>query len=175
MTPIRIVDALNGHRADDAARLVFEYMAMTEGEAGRPVPRSVDELPAMLSAECRALSGTYRCPGVLLLACVGDEIAGCVGLKHLPSLDCLELKRLYVRPPQRRRGIARALMLQAHAHAARANVSRIVLDVMPGRTQVVDFYRGLGYTETEPYVDLSYPMVVMRRAVLTSDADGLSG
>jgi ribosomal protein S18 acetylase RimI-like enzyme len=61
-------------------------------------------------------------------------------------------------------------MLQAHAHAAHADASRIVLDVMPGRTQVVDFYRGLGYTETEPYVELPFPMVVMRRAVLASDA-----
>ena len=170
MTPTRIIDALAEGRSDAAALLVFEYMAMTQGENGRPVPDSIDELPPVLSAECRALAETYAPPGIMLLACVGDEAVGCVGLEHLPSPNSLNLKRLYVRSPYRRLGAGRALMLEAHAHAARVNVERIVLDVMPSRVRVVDYYRRLGYSPTFPYQDLAYPMVVMHRPVLPTDA-----
>ena len=168
MAPIRIIDAFAEHHADDAARLVFEYMAMTEGECDRPVPRSVEDLPAVLSRECRALPATYAPPGVLLLACVADEPVGCVGLKHQPPLDSLELKRFYVRAPHRRRGTGRQLMLEAHAHAARVAVSRIVLDVMPTRTAVVDFYRRLGYAPTG-YQEQPHPLVAMQLVVSPSD------
>lgn len=119
MAQVSVVDALTEHRMHDAERLVFEYIAMTEGENGRPVPRRVDDLPSVLSAECRALAAAYRAPGAMLLACVADLPVGCVGLKHLPSLGWLELKRRYVRAPARGVGSGRALMLAAHARAAR--------------------------------------------------------
>jgi ribosomal protein S18 acetylase RimI-like enzyme len=173
MTATRIVNMLAVGRVDDAARLFFEYMAMTEADSGRTVPASVDELPPVLSAECRTLPQTYAAPGVVLLACVGDEAVGCVGLKHLPRLDSLELKRLYVRPAYRGLGLGGALVRAAHAHAARARVAHTVLDVMPSRTSVVEFYRRVGYRDTEPYQDLTYqaayPMVVLRRAVVAGD------
>ncbi len=56
---ITIVDALACGRADDAAGLLFEYMAPTEGEAGRPVPGSIDALPATLRAECADPAAAY--------------------------------------------------------------------------------------------------------------------
>lgn len=167
MTAMRIVEAHSGDLAPTAANLVFEYMAMTEGECGRAVPTSVDELPASLRAECRSLAETYAAPGVVLLACVGAEAVGCVGLKYLPQLASLEVKRFYVRPAHRGFGFGRALLEAAHAHAVRVDVRQTVLDVMPDRVAVVEFYRRSGYRETEPYQALTYPMVVMRRDVTT--------
>jgi ribosomal protein S18 acetylase RimI-like enzyme len=141
VTPPRIVDANASGRTDEAARLVFEYMAMTQGENGLPVPASVDELPPVLSAKCRALSLTYSPPGALFLACVAAEPIGCVGRKHVPRLHILELKRLSVRSSYRGRGAGRALVRAAPSHAVHAGVRHVVLDVMPNRTDVVEFYQ----------------------------------
>lgn len=165
MAPIRIIDALAHGLGKQAAHVVFEYMAMTEGECGRPVPRSLDELNPVLAAECGALAATYRTPGVVLLACVGRAVIGCVGLKSLPVHDALEVKRLYVRAPYQRRGAGRALMLAAHEHASRAAVTCLVLDVLPSRTGAIACYRSLGYTEVAPSLPMTHPMLSMRRDV----------
>jgi ribosomal protein S18 acetylase RimI-like enzyme len=42
-------------------------------------------------------------------------------------------------------------MRHAHRHAADHGFARLVLDVMPTRTHVIDFYRRLGYTDADPY------------------------
>jgi GNAT superfamily N-acetyltransferase len=165
-----VVDAIAAGRRTEAAALIFEYMAMTEAEGGRPVPASLDALHPVLAAECRFLESTYAPPGVVLLACVAGPAIGCVGLKYRPASEDCELKRLYVRPAHRGRGVARALLMAAHAHAARMRIGHVVLDVMPSRSHVIEFYRRAGYRDAEPYRDFQSSMVVLRRAALPTDA-----
>src|SRR5690348_7809123 len=121
---IAVASAFAAGRGDDAAALVFEYMAATQAETGRPAPASVAELPAVLQREWRDLAGVYGAPGALLIADQGGRPAGCVGLAPLPARRAVEVRRLYVRPACRGAGIARALMDQAHDHAARLGVER---------------------------------------------------
>jgi GNAT superfamily N-acetyltransferase len=111
------------------------------------------------------LSATaYQPPGVLLLAYHDQEPIGCVGLKPMPPAGTIEVKRLYVRPAHRRGGAARLLMHHAHRHAADHGFTRLVLDVMPARTHVIDFYRRLGYTDIEPYPGAAPdPMIYLQR------------
>jgi GNAT superfamily N-acetyltransferase len=112
----------------DAIELVFEYMAATQAETGQPVPAGIGDLPGVLQRECRDLQSVYRPPGVFLIA-------------------YQDVKRLYVRPAHRRLGIARTLMSHVHQHAARSGLIRLVLDVLPTRTEAIGFYRGLGYRD----------------------------
>jgi GNAT superfamily N-acetyltransferase len=80
------------------------------------------------------------------------------------------IKRLYVRPTHRGHGIARALMNHAHHHAARHGIDRLVLDALPARASVIDFYRRLGYTETEPYGScLPASMTYLERLITHDD------
>lgn len=161
---VTIVGAFPAGRDGDAADLVFEYMAATQAETGRPVPAGPGELPGVLRRECRDLASVYRPPGALLIADCDGRPAGCVGLAARPGLRTLEVKRLYVRPAFRRGGIARALMSHAHEHAARHGLTRLVLDVLPAREAVIAFYRGLGYTETAPFEAGSpVPMIYLER------------
>jgi ribosomal protein S18 acetylase RimI-like enzyme len=161
-TPVRVVRALDSGMRVPAVDILFEYMAMTQGEVGETVPASIAELPRQLRAECEQPERSYAYPGTLLVACVGDDVVGCVGLRPSVSLPrTVEVKRLYVRPAYRRDGIARTLMTSAHEHAAAAGFTRTVLDVMPMRTEVIAFYRRLGYRDTEPYHD--WPMVYLDR------------
>jgi len=68
---------------------------------------------------------------VFLIADLGTQPAGCVGLAALPGGRTAEVRRLYVRPAHRGNGIARTLMSHAHDHAARHGMTRLILDVLP--------------------------------------------
>ena len=62
--------------------------------------------------ELRHLEGKYGLPdGRLYLALQDGAPAGCIALRKLDAKRC-ELKRLYVRPAFRRRGLARLLTEQ---------------------------------------------------------------
>jgi ribosomal protein S18 acetylase RimI-like enzyme len=153
-----------GDQIPHAQALVFEYMATTQREGGRVVPATIDDLPAVLRAECTDLATAYPPPGALLIAYQDAQPVGCVGLKPLPPPGTIEVQRLYVRPAHRRGGIARLLMHHAHQHAAEHGFTRFVLDVMPSRTHIVDFYRRLGYVDAAPYpTESSDPMIYMQR------------
>jgi len=128
------------------------------------VPATIAELPEPLRRECERPERSYTCPGALLVACLADEVVGCVGLRPVRTLpDAIEVKRLYVRPAHRGSGIARALMTCVHDHAAGAGFARTVLDVMPSRTEVIAFYRRLGYTDAARFTDWPFPMVYLER------------
>ena len=154
----------------DARALVFEYMAATVAEtSGRPAPARIEDLPRVLRAECEDLAAAYRAPGTLLLAYAGGTAAGCAGLADRGERTA-EVKRLYVRPVYRRAGIARALMARIHARAAELGFTTLLLDVMRSRTQVIEFYRRLGYSPAEPFPTTSpVPMVFLRRPVGARD------
>ena len=159
---IRVLSALESPLRERAVDIVFEYMAMTQADNGLPVPESIAMLPTSLRRECEQPERSYAYPGVLLVACRADDVVGCVGLTPIAIMpSTMEVKRLYVRPPHRRSGIARALMTTAHEHAARVGFSRVVLGVMPSRTEAIAFYRRLGYTDTAPYAD--WPLVYVER------------
>jgi putative acetyltransferase len=160
-----IVDAVATGRLTEAAALVFEYMAITQVEAERPVPASIAELPAVLRDECLGLPTAYEPPGALLLAFVDGAPVGCVGLRPTGDDGVVEVKRLYVRPAYRRRGIARALMDAALEHADRAGFARLELDVMTTRTHVIALYRDLGFEPHPPRDEWVFPMVSLGRDV----------
>ena len=163
---LHVVSALDSPLRARTIELLFAYMSSTQGENGLRVPGSVDELPHPLRVECEEPERSYAYPGVLLAACVEDQVAGCVGLRPVATMPgVIEVKRLYVRPTYRLSGVARALMTNAHAHATRAGFTRLVLDVMPSRTEVIAFYRRLGYADTAPYTDWPFPMVYLERPV----------
>jgi GNAT superfamily N-acetyltransferase len=173
MTTVAVVNAFPVGRGGDGAAvaLVFEYMAATQAETGRPVPAGIGELPAVLQRECGSLHDVYRPPGVFLIAELGGQPAGCVGLTALPGGRTAEVRRLYVRPAHRGNGIARTLMSHAHHHAARHGITRLILDVLPARTAVISFYHRLGYTETEPFeTESPVPMTYMERTVTRFDS-----
>jgi putative acetyltransferase len=113
--------------------------------------------------------GRHGHPGTLLLAYAGDAPAGCAGLADRGERTA-EVKRLYVRPAYRRAGIARALMARIHERAAELGFTTLLLDVMRSRTQVIEFYRRLGYTPAGPFPTTSpVPMVFLRRPVGQQD------
>jgi ribosomal protein S18 acetylase RimI-like enzyme len=173
---VTVVSAFAAGRGDDAAALVFEYMAATQARTGQEVPAGIGELPAVLQRECRSLQAVYRPPGALLIADHDGQPVGCVGLASWSPERTAEIKRLYVKPAYRGKGIARILMSHAHFHAAQHGITRLILDVLPARTAVIGFYRSLDYTETGPYPTPSpVPMIYMERPITSDDTSYITG
>ena len=90
--------------------------------------------------------------GRLYLALWEGETAGCVALRPLDSERC-ELKRLYVRPAFRGRGIGGELVARVLADAREIGYSRMLLDTMPGLKSAQKMYRALGFVEIPCYND----------------------
>jgi ribosomal protein S18 acetylase RimI-like enzyme len=114
------------------------------------------ELPVDLgfqgfTEELATLPGVYGAPrGVLLLAWSDGVPAGCVGVRPLDAATG-ELKRLYVRPAYRGRGLARGLATAALAEARSRGYARILLDTLPTMIEAQRLYKGLGFREIQPY------------------------
>lgn len=102
--------------------------------------------------ELAQLPGDYAPPdGRLLLAAQGSQLAGCVALHKLEDQIC-EMKRLYLRPAFRGKGLGRVLAERVVADAREIGYKRLRLDtVEPVMRDAVALYRKLGFREIAPY------------------------
>ncbi len=110
--------------------------------------------------ELAGLPGKYAPPkGALLLAVEEPEIAGCVALRELDEAVC-EMKRLFVRPPFRGRGVGRLLAQAIIEEARKLDYLLMRLDTLDSLKAALGLYESLGFKKTEPYYDNPLPGVV---------------
>jgi len=103
------------------------------------------------AAELDALPNPYVPPkGALLLAQVGADVAGCVGLRPF-ECDMGEMKRLYVRPAYRKFGLGRRLVQAVIDAAHTAGYRELRLDTLPSMASAQALYRRLGFAEIPAY------------------------
>jgi carbonic anhydrase len=138
---IHIVPARDAIQLRDARALFLEYAASL----------GFDLHFQGFAREVTALPGDYAPPaGELLLAELDGRSEGCVALRALDQHTC-EMKRLYVRPGARGRGIGRLLCDALIAVAQSRGYVRMKLDTVPQMAGAIALYHSLGFVPTDPY------------------------
>jgi putative acetyltransferase len=103
------------------------------------------------SEELAGLPGEYARPaGRLLLASENGHAIGCGAIRR-DGEDVCEMKRLYVRPAARRKGVGIALIDELVKEARAIGYQRMRLDTLPSMTKAIAMYRALGFKEIAPY------------------------
>jgi ribosomal protein S18 acetylase RimI-like enzyme len=101
--------------------------------------------------ELANLPGDYAPPGgCILLAVEGEEAVGCVAVRDWGGGIC-EMKRMYVKPARRGRGIGRALAEALIEEARNLGYTRMRLDTIPSLAAANSLYVSLGFRKIEPY------------------------
>jgi GNAT superfamily N-acetyltransferase len=159
MDAIRLVEA----RADaDYASARVLFLEYAEATGGHVCFESYD-------AELGALASLYGPPqGCLLLALVGASPVGCAALRPRTHAEG-EMKRLYVRPEVRGRGVGRLLAEGIVERARRAGYQRIVLDTLETMSAARGLYEALGFgPRTVPSADAKPGVRYMELSLVTA-------
>jgi GNAT superfamily N-acetyltransferase len=108
----------------------------------------------------------------LWLASSGSGVVGCIALRPLVptgpaavSEPCGEVKRLYVRPLWRGKGIADKLLDSLHEYAASVGYRWLYLDSKDDLDVAIRFYQRRGYQVCERYNNNPQATVFMRRMI----------
>lgn len=90
--------------------------------------------------------------GLFLVAEVHGEPAGCGGWRrHEETSGTAELKRMYVVPSFRRRGVAARLLAELERTAAAAGSRELVLNTGDKQPEALALYAAAGYAPTRGY------------------------
>jgi len=90
--------------------------------------------------------------GVYLVGFEGDRVIAGGGLRRLTE-DVAEIKRMFVRPAFRSRGVARTLLGALEDEARRLGYSATRLDTGPKQVDALVLYRSAGYIDVPAYND----------------------
>ncbi len=104
------------------------------------------DVPRLGAAQLRAPGGTY------LVGWEGETALAGGGLRHLDE-GLAEIKRMFVRPAARSRGIARELLQALEGAARQRGYVRLRLDTGPKQGHAASLYERTGYVPIEPYND----------------------
>lgn len=138
---IHLVQPQSENHWRQARRLVEEYAASL----------NVDLSFQSFGHEVENLASEYAAPtGAFLLAEESGAFSGCVAVRRF-SDGVGEVKRLYVSPAARGRGVGRVLAEGIVAEARQLGYARLLLDTLPSMKEAQSLYTSLGFKPTAPY------------------------
>jgi putative acetyltransferase len=79
-----------------------------------------------------------------------DEPAGCGAIKKYAS-NTMEVKRMYVRPEQRRKGIAAKILAELEKWAAELSCTGCILETGKKQPEAIELYKKNGYIPIPNY------------------------
>lgn len=138
---LRLIHATEDDEYEQARELFLEYVDSL----------GFDLSFQNISIELQNIPGEYAPPdGCILLALDNEQPAGCVALRKIDEQVC-EMKRLYVKPEWKGRGVGKKLALSIIDEAKIRGYSFIRLDTLPTMEQAIQLYRSLEFYPIEPY------------------------
>jgi GNAT superfamily N-acetyltransferase len=152
---IAITDATSPSQLDAVRDLMRAFMAWHRERHTQDL-HLIDAYfdAASFEEELATLPGAYSPPsGRLLLATVEGEPAGCVALRRIDDQYC-EMKRMFVYPHFRGRGLGLALSQKVVEHARSSGYRAMRLDTSIRQAEAKALYSRLGFNAIPPYYDL---------------------
>lgn len=148
-------------RLDDMRQLFQEYTAM--------LVETDETVKACLAAqgygdELAQAAEKYGLPDGRLYGVCSDDgrLVGCAAIHRLDE-TCCELKRLYIRPAYRGRGLSRRLLEECIGAAKQIGYRHMRLDTLPFMTAAMGLYKAYGFYEIPPYYDNPIPAVFLQK------------
>jgi putative acetyltransferase len=136
-----ILEATTRSQVSSAVELIREYAASL----------GIDLSYENFELEMAEFPRAYARPdGRVLIAVEGSYAVGVVGLRKLSGETC-EMKRLFVRPGFRQRGIGRMLAKRAIEEARDIGYDQMRLDTLSRLKEAVTLYHSLGFKKIGPY------------------------
>lgn len=134
------------------AGLTFELASPDMSEVATLLAAYEAEFLASNTREESGWSGeaVHRHLAAMLLVHRDGQPVGCGGIR-IRDAATAELKRMYVIPEERGKGIATELVAQLERMAAERGATRMVLDTSRRMTSAIRLYERLGYVPTEPF------------------------
>jgi GNAT superfamily N-acetyltransferase len=138
---MRLLQAATPHDWDEARRLVREYAASL----------GVDLSFQNFEEELQHFSIEYAPPGgAFILAEERGQYLACIGLRRFAA-STGEIKRLYVIPAARGRGLGRVLVERIIAAARESGYGSLLLDTLPFMKEAQALYSSFGFKPTTAY------------------------
>jgi GNAT superfamily N-acetyltransferase len=138
---MRLLQATTPREWEGAQRLVREYAASL----------NVDLSFQNFDHELQHFTTEYAPPtGAFILAEDAGQYAACIGLRQFAE-GSGEIKRLYVVPAARGRGLGRLLVERIIVVARETGYSSLLLDTLPFMKEAQSLYVALGFKPTAPY------------------------
>jgi GNAT superfamily N-acetyltransferase len=88
--------------------------------------------------------------GVFLVAWIDGVAVGCGGIRRYDDTTG-EIKRMYVKPDVRRRGISRVVLEELEARARAIGYTQLVLETGTRQPEAIALYESADYESIEPY------------------------
>lgn len=85
-----------------------------------------------------------------VVAYAGNEPVGCGAFKEYAP-DSVEIKRMFVQPAHRQRGVARAVLTELETWAAELGYATCVLETGKRQSEAIALYQRSGYAFTPNY------------------------
>lgn len=152
---IHIIVANQDQHTQSVRELFWEYLQWANAKVQVNFGVSFD-IAAMLEDDMNTLDKFMPPKGRLLLGYVEDEPMGIACLKALTN-SVAEVKRMYVRPHARKRGLGRALLNQLLEEARQIGYERVRLDSARFMTEAHQLYRTKGFREIQAYEGSEIP------------------
>jgi putative acetyltransferase len=98
--------------------------------------------------------------GAFFVAYAGDRAVGCGAIRRLDA-DTAEIKRMYVAPGMRGRGVGRVVLAALEEEARRLGASRIVLETGERQREALTLYSAAGFSRIPAFGEyVGWPLSV---------------
>ena len=159
MTAAAEISVSAEHADAEPGRSLLEAMQAELDALYRDRPGSLDSLPVSAD-ELQPPGGSF------LVLRAGRRPVACGGVKALDAAEAVgEIKRMYVVPDERGRGVARRLLAELEAAAVALGYRRLRLDTGADQPAARRIYESSGYRAIEPYNDNPYAAYWFEKAV----------